>query len=109
MAEGDRLAELAQRTTDPISKGRALLRAHNYYRSSDFFLLPDDPRRQGAWKKNIDTFYQGLDVLHVAYERITVPYGNSHLDADYYPAGLLPLSRTMSATFCLQHVNSRSK
>ena len=85
MAEGDRLAALAQRTTDPISKGRALLRAHNYYRSSDFFLLPDDPRRQGAWQKNVATFYQGLDVLRVPYERIEVPFGNSHLDADYYP------------------------
>src|ERR1700743_554839 len=42
MAEGDRLVALAQRTTDALSKGRALLRAHNYYRSSDFFLLPDD-------------------------------------------------------------------
>ena len=39
-AAGDRLVALAQRTTDPISKGRALLRAHNYYRSSDFFLCP---------------------------------------------------------------------
>jgi alpha-beta hydrolase superfamily lysophospholipase len=85
MAAGDRLVALAQRTTDPISKGRALLRAHNYYRSADFFLLPDDSRRSGAWKRNVDTFYQGLDVLHVQYERITVPYGNSHLDADYYP------------------------
>jgi pimeloyl-ACP methyl ester carboxylesterase len=85
MAEGDRLIALAQKTTDPMSKGNALLRAHNYYRSADFFLLHDDPRRSAAWKKNVDTFYQGLDVLHVPYERIKVPYGNSYLDADYYP------------------------
>jgi pimeloyl-ACP methyl ester carboxylesterase len=85
MAAGDRLVALGQQTSDPISKGRALLRAHNYYRSSDFFLLPDDSRRPEAWKKNIDSFYQGLDVLHVDHERITVPYENSHLDADYYP------------------------
>jgi alpha-beta hydrolase superfamily lysophospholipase len=84
-AEGDRLVALADHTTDPISKGRALLRAHNYYRSSDFFLPPADPRRPGAWKKNVDTFYQGLDTLQVRYERIAVPYGNSHLGADYYP------------------------
>ncbi len=85
MAEGDRLVALAQRTTDPISKGHALLRAHNYYRSSDFLLLPADPRRPGAWQKNVATFYEGLDTLQVQYERITVPYGDSHLDADYYP------------------------
>jgi alpha-beta hydrolase superfamily lysophospholipase len=85
MAAGDRLVALAQSTSDPLSKGRALLRAHNYYRSSDFFLLPDDSRRPVAWKNNIATFYQGLEVLHVLYERITVPYDNSNLDADYYP------------------------
>jgi pimeloyl-ACP methyl ester carboxylesterase len=85
MATGDRLVALAQRTTDPISKGNALLRADNYYRSADFFLLHDDPRRAVAGKKTVDTFYQGLDVLHVPYERIKVPYGNSYLDADYYP------------------------
>ena len=85
MVVGDRLVALAQRTGDPISKGNALLRAHNYYRSADFFLLPGDPRRAVAWKKNVDTFYQGLDVLRVPYERIKVPYGNSYLDADYYP------------------------
>ena len=84
-AEGDRLAALAHRTSDPISKGRALLRAHNYYRSSDFFLAPKDPRRPVAWKKNIDNFYAGLDALHVPYERISVPYGKYHLNALYYP------------------------
>jgi pimeloyl-ACP methyl ester carboxylesterase len=85
MNVGDRVFALAQRTTDPISKGNALLRAQNYYRSADFFLLHDDPRRPLAWKKNVETFYQGLDVLQVPYERIRVPYEKSYLDADYYP------------------------
>lgn len=84
-AAGDRALELAHRTADPISKGQALLRGHNYYRAAEFFLAPHDPQRQRVWKKNVDAFYQGLDVLGIAYERIRVPYGNYHLNAVYYP------------------------
>jgi alpha-beta hydrolase superfamily lysophospholipase len=85
MAAGDRAMALAHRTADPILKGDALLRAHNYYRSAEFFLAPNDAKRPVAWKKNIDAFYQGLDVLGVKYERIKVPYGKYHLNALYYP------------------------
>jgi hypothetical protein len=38
---GDRVTRSAAATTDRIAKGRALLRAHNYYRTAEFFLLPD--------------------------------------------------------------------
>jgi alpha-beta hydrolase superfamily lysophospholipase len=31
-------------------------------------------------------FYEGLDTLGVAYERVDVPYGANHLNAVYYPA-----------------------
>lgn len=75
----------ASNTNDAISKGDALLRAHNYYRSAEFFLAPNDPRRASVWKKNIDAFYKGLDVLGVNDERIPVPYGDHHLNAVYYP------------------------
>jgi alpha-beta hydrolase superfamily lysophospholipase len=85
MAAGDRAMALAHRSADTISKGNALLRAHNYYRSAEFFLPPDDARRPVAWKKNVDAFYQGLGVLGVKYERIKVPYGKYHLNAVYYP------------------------
>jgi alpha-beta hydrolase superfamily lysophospholipase len=84
-AVGDRAMVLANNTNDAISKGNALLRAHNYYRSAEFFLPPSDPRRAIAWKKNIDAFYKGLEVLGVNYERIRVPYGDHHLSAVYYP------------------------
>src|ERR1700730_10370900 len=50
---GDRVAGFACRTKDPISRGRALLRAHNYYRTAEFFLAPRDPRRLVSWQKNI--------------------------------------------------------
>jgi alpha-beta hydrolase superfamily lysophospholipase len=84
---GDRVAALAGATTDRIAKGRALLRAHNYYRTAEFFLPQDDLKRPMSAEKNIRSFYAGLDALSVAYERIRVPYGTSHhLEAVYYPA-----------------------
>ena len=39
---GDRVAAVAGATTDNIAKGRALLRAHNYYRTAEFLLPPND-------------------------------------------------------------------
>lgn len=81
---GDRVSELACGTRDPISRGRALLRAHNYYRTAEFLLAPHDPRRAISWKKNLETFYQGLDALGVRYERISAPYGAHHLNALYF-------------------------
>jgi alpha-beta hydrolase superfamily lysophospholipase len=84
---GDRVARLAAATADRIAKGRALLRAHNYYRTAEFFLTPDDARRPVSAAKNVQSFYAGLDTLGVAYQRIKVPYGEGHhLEAVYYPA-----------------------
>lgn len=86
-ATGDRVARQAGATTDRMAKGRALLRAHNYYRTAQFFLPPDDPKRPAAAAKEIRHFYAGLDALSVAYQRLEVPYGEGHhLDAVYYPA-----------------------
>jgi alpha-beta hydrolase superfamily lysophospholipase len=84
---GDRAMALANATRESTGKGDALLRAHNYYRSAEFFLAPSDPRRPAIWKKNADAFYAGLDALKVDYERIRVPYGTHHLNAVYYPGG----------------------
>lgn len=82
---GDRANALAARSNDGEAKGNALLRAHTYYRSAEFFLAPGDPVRPAIWKKNVDAFYAGLDALGVAHERIEVPYGEHHLNAVYYP------------------------
>jgi pimeloyl-ACP methyl ester carboxylesterase len=82
---GDRVIELASRTSDRISRGRALLRAHNYFRTAEFLLAPNDPRRRISWKKNIRAFYDGLDKLGVSYERIRAAYGEHHLNALYFP------------------------
>jgi dienelactone hydrolase len=84
---GDRVAARAIATGDHIARGRALLRAHNYYRTAEFFLPSNDPNRRASAEKNIWSFYAGLDTLGVAYERIRAPYGAAHhLEAVYYPA-----------------------
>jgi pimeloyl-ACP methyl ester carboxylesterase len=85
-ATAERVAKRAEDILDPIARGRALLRAHNYYRTAEFFLPPDDPKRPVSAAKNIRSFYAGLDALGVSYQRIEVPYSNGyHLDAVYYP------------------------
>jgi hypothetical protein len=89
---GDRVTRSAAATTDRIAKGRALLRAHSYYRTAEFFLLSDDAKRPVSAAKNIQSFYAGLDALGVAYQRLKVPYGEGHhLEAVYYrlPRALL--------------------
>jgi alpha-beta hydrolase superfamily lysophospholipase len=86
-ATAERVAHRADKIMDPMAKGRALLRAHNYYRTAEFFLPPDDPKRPGSAAKNIQSFYAGLDALSLSYQRIKVPYSDGHhLDAVYYPA-----------------------
>ena len=85
LGAGDSLLARSRGISDAQSRGNALLRAHTYYRSADFFLPPQDPRRDDAYRKSVTAFYQGLDALHVVYDRSKVPYGLHHLNAVYYP------------------------
>jgi pimeloyl-ACP methyl ester carboxylesterase len=90
----DRVSVRAEKTVDQIAKGRALLRAHNYYRTAEFFLPPEDSKRPVSSAKNIQSFYSGLDALSVRYQKIKVPYSaGHHLDAVYYPGPENPLKK----------------
>ena len=80
-----RVIERAGHLHDPRSRGQALLRAHNYLRTAEFFLPPSDPRRPLAFRRNIEAFESGLDALGVVRERMRVPYGAGHLNAIFYP------------------------
>ena len=82
---GSRVLQRAQRTTDPMSRGQAFLRAHNYLRTAEFFLAPQDPQRPLSFEKSVKVFHLGLDALEVRREGIKVPYGRHHLNAIYYP------------------------
>lgn len=84
-ATGDRLLQRAAKMEDARSKGMAYLRAHNYFRTGEFFLPPNDPKRPAAFAKNVQAFYAGLDILGVRHERLKAPYGKHHLNAVYYP------------------------
>jgi alpha-beta hydrolase superfamily lysophospholipase len=85
LTAGDRTLARSRQLSDAQSRGNALLRAHTYYRSAEFFLPPKDARRTDVYRKNVTAFYQGLDALGVIYERSAVAYGSNHLNAVYYP------------------------
>ncbi|MEE3626199.1 alpha/beta fold hydrolase [Nitrospirillum sp. BR 11752] len=70
---------------DPISRGLGLQRAHTYWRTAEFLLSPDDPRREIAWSAQISNFDAGLQALGVPFERSDVPYEKGSLRAIFYP------------------------
>ncbi|PJZ77706.1 alpha/beta hydrolase [Leptospira neocaledonica] len=82
---GNQVLERADQIQDPMSRGQAYLRAHNYLRTAEFFLDPEDEKRPSAFDKSVEVFHKGLDSLGVKYEKIRVPYGEYQLNAIYYP------------------------
>jgi pimeloyl-ACP methyl ester carboxylesterase len=99
-ALGDRNIARARSIKDPLSRGRALLRAHTYYLRAEFFLAADDPRRPDSFARNSHAFYEGLDTLGITYEKLDVPYnGTYHLHALYFPPSNLSLRHT-TIVFC---------
>ena len=82
---GNRVLQRAETIADPMSRGQAYLRAHNYLRTAEFFLPPHDPKRPQAFKKNVEAFHLGLKALNVSYQRLQFPYGAHHLNGIYYP------------------------
>lgn len=75
----------AEATCDQVSKGLAYLRAHNYWRTAEFLLKPQDIRRPSAWTSQVDAFDRGLQALGVAHERTSVAYEKGALRAIFYP------------------------
>lgn len=87
-ATANRVLQRAARLSDPTSRGRAHLRAHNYLRTAEFFLPPDDDKRLPAFDRSVEVFYAGLDLLGVRYEKVRARFGSHHLNAVYYPGPL---------------------
>ncbi|PWT82448.1 MAG: dipeptidyl aminopeptidase [Blastocatellia bacterium] len=86
-ALSDRVFELAESTADRLSSGNAYLRAHNYQRTAEFLLPPDDPKRPASWDKSLARYGKGLGRLRVAYEQISIPYEGGNLRAHFFPGG----------------------
>jgi alpha-beta hydrolase superfamily lysophospholipase len=84
-ATASRILERASRIGDAQSRGQALLRAHNYLRTAEFFLAPSDPKRPVTFRRNVEAFEAGLDALKIQRERSRVPFGPNHLNAIFYP------------------------
>lgn len=82
---GNKVLERGDRIQDRMSRGQAYLRAHNYLRTAEFFLDPEDEKRSSAFDRSVEVFHKGLDTLGVKYEKIKVPYGEYQLNAIYYP------------------------
>jgi len=76
---------LIQNSGDNAAKGRALLRASNYYRTSEFFLEPQDPRRLEAYSRSRESFVEGLYLLDTDYQVWDIPNGDVTMRAYYFP------------------------
>ena len=82
--EAVRTAARAQGVENRISRGRAFLRAANYYRTAEFFLDPRDVRRKKVFHDGVSLFERGLKDLGVEHEIWLTPYGQGELKAVYY-------------------------
>ena len=85
-ATGERVERLANTYSDPASASFAMGRASNYYRAAEFFMQAKDPRKIDISRKTVSAFRKHLDMGGVVYREFQVPYGDSSLDAVYYPA-----------------------
>lgn len=82
----ERVEKRSSSLENPISRAKALLRAHNYYRTAEFFLHPEDERRPSSFNKSVDLFYEGVKSLSIEHNVITIPFGKNTLKGIYYPA-----------------------
>ncbi|HKJ60296.1 MAG TPA: alpha/beta hydrolase [Halobacteriales archaeon] len=85
-AEWRRTAERVERLADEAADaGRdrtarsASFRAHTYYRTAEFFLDADDPRRRPTYEQSRNAFRAGVELLDVPARVLEIPYGNTTL------------------------------
>ncbi len=67
-----------------ISAQQAFLRASNYFRTAEFFLAPDDPRRIETYEKSRSTFWRFLELSGLCVERVNIPYEGTTLPGYFY-------------------------
>lgn len=68
------------------------LRACNYYRWAEFFLLPEDPRRLPTYDRCIASFRAAGRYFAPPLEQVEIPYGGGTLPGYFYP-GMNPPRR----------------
>jgi pimeloyl-ACP methyl ester carboxylesterase len=84
--EWRRTAERVERSADEAIDGGhvrtaryAYLRAHNYYRTAEFFLDTNDPRRRPTYERSRETFRSGMDLLDTPPRVVEIPYEDTTL------------------------------
>ncbi len=77
-------ADTSLREGHLISAQQAFLRASNYYRTAEFFLAPEDPRRMGTYEKSRSTFWRFLELSSLRVDRVDIPYEGTTLPGYFY-------------------------
>ncbi|ADJ14052.1 alpha/beta hydrolase family protein [Halalkalicoccus jeotgali] len=85
-AEWRETAERTERAADEAAAASrhrtarfAYLRAHNYYRTAEFFLSARDPRRRPTYERCRETFRAGVALLDAPPRRVDLPYEDTTL------------------------------
>jgi predicted alpha/beta-fold hydrolase len=81
---GEKCEEWANKAPDPVTKGNTLLRASNYYRTSEFFLPSDDVRKLETYDKHVLTFETALVELGVKHTIFNIPYEQGKMKTYYF-------------------------
>jgi pimeloyl-ACP methyl ester carboxylesterase len=82
---GRKCEKMAAASGDTIGRGNALLRASNYFRTSEFFLHPSDPRRLAVYRESANAFIRALQVLSIPHKIWKIPYERASMRAFYFP------------------------
>ena len=80
-------AKEAEQKGHKITARDAYLRAHNYYRTAQFYLLGKDPRKKDAYGHCITCFHAALPYFENPPERVTFPFEDTYLSGYYYKPG----------------------
>ncbi len=93
-AEWREMAERVERSADDARRAdhvrtarSAYLRAHNYHRTAEFFLPPDDSRRRQTYERSREAFRAGMALLDTPPQRVEIPYEETTLPGYLYRAG----------------------
>lgn len=73
------VAEQAVATGNERTARGAYFRAHNYFRTAEFFLAPDDDRRPPTYEQSVAAFREAASLLPRPPERLAVPYEETEL------------------------------
>ena len=81
---GGKCEQWAEKAADPVSRGNALLRASNYYRASEFFLPPADPRKRAVYERSVQTFRRALNALGIRHTTYSIPWEQGTMTTYYF-------------------------